>query len=73
MSAIKITKLNKVENTDKELLEKGIVAFQLVKFEYNFYGSNQSDVLDTKIMQDGRQIVIDGNGFIKEGFEIIES
>ncbi len=73
MSAIKITKLNKVENTDKELLEKGIVAFQLVRFEYNFYGSNQSDVLDTKIMQDGRQIVIDGNGFIKEGFEIIES
>ncbi len=73
MSAIKITKLNKVENTDKELLEKGIVAFQLVRFEYNFYSSNQSDVLDTKIMQDGRQIVIDGNGFIKEGFEIIES
>ena len=73
MSAIKITKLNKVENTDKELLEKGIVAFQLVRFEYNFYGSNQSDVLDTKIMQDGRQIVIDGNGFVKEGFEIIKS
>jgi hypothetical protein len=70
MKAIKTTKLQRVENTDLEMLEMGIVAFQLVKFEYNFYGSEQSDVIDTKIMSDGRQIVIDGNGFIKSGHEI---
>ena len=70
MKSVTITKLQRVENTDAEMLEMGIVAFQMVKFEYTFYGSNQTDFLDTKIMADGRQIVIDGNGFIKEGTEI---
>lgn len=70
MKSVTITKLQRVENTDAEMLEMGIVAFQMVKFEYIFYGSNQTDFLDTKIMADGRQIVIDGNGFIKEGTEI---
>jgi hypothetical protein len=65
-----ITKFQRVENKDKETLAMGIVAFQLVKFDYSFYGNFQSDVLDTKIMSDGKQIVIDGNGFIKEGTEI---
>lgn len=64
------TKLQRVENTDKETLAMGIVAFQLVKFEYTFYGNLQSDVIDTKIMSDGSQIVIDGNGFIKGGTQI---
>ena len=68
--AIKTTKLQRVENTDIETLGFGIVAFQIVKFEYTFYGSLQTDFLDTKIMKDGRQIVIDGNGFIKAGYEI---
>ena len=64
------TKLQRVENTDKETLGIGIIAFQLVKFEYTFYGSLQSDIIDTKIMADGSQIVIDGNGFIKAGTHI---
>ena len=65
-----IEKLTRVEATDKRDLKKGIVAFQLVKFTYNFYGSIQTDIIDTKIMKDGKQIIIDGNGFIKAGFEI---
>ena len=69
-NAIKIEKLSRVENTDLETLEYGIVAFQLVKFTYLFYGSLQSEILDTKIMKDGTQIVIDGNGFIKSGNKI---
>ncbi len=68
---MKITKLERVENTDLEYVkESGIIAFQLVKFEYSFYGSQQSSILDTKIMQDGTQIVVDGNGFIKSGYQI---
>jgi hypothetical protein len=70
MKSIKTEKLNKVENTDKQLKKQGIVAFQLVKFTYSFYGKVMSDVIDTKIMIDGSQIVIDGNGFIKAGFVI---
>jgi hypothetical protein len=69
-TAIKIEKLTRVENTDKKMLNKGIVAFQMVKFTYFFYGSLQSEILDTKIMKDGSQIVIDGNGFIKSGSKI---
>ena len=38
MKTVTTTKYNKVENTDKEFLNKGIVAFQLVKFTINFYG-----------------------------------
>jgi len=69
-NAIKITKLGRTEIPATELRNDGIIAFQLVKFEFNFYGSETSDYLDTKIMADGRQIVIDGNGFIKGGTEI---
>jgi hypothetical protein len=65
-----IVKLQRVENTDKETLQMGIVAFQTVKISYEFYGNKQSDIFDTKIMGDGRQFVVDGNGFIKSGFEI---
>ena len=70
MKAIKITKLQRVETTDKNDLRIGIVAFQLVNVEINFYGKLITDTLDTKIMKDGRQIVIDGNGFISAGTEI---
>ena len=70
MKKVTITKLQRVENTDAELLAMGIVAFQLVEFIYNFYGSETISILDTKIMKDGRQIVIDGDGFTPAGTEI---
>jgi hypothetical protein len=63
-------KFNRVENTDKEFLKQGIVAFQLVRFEIDFFGTKIETTHDTKIMADGRQIVIGGCGFIKEGFEL---
>lgn len=68
MKNLEIKKLQRVENTDRELLNKGIVAFQLVQIGYSFYGRSMVDVLDTKIMTNGDQIIIDGNGFIKAGF-----
>ena len=70
MKAITITRLQKVETTDKRDLRDGIIAFQLVNIEINFYGKIITDTLDTKIMKDGRQIVIDGNGYISAGTEI---
>jgi len=70
MKTITATKFNKVENTDKEFLSKGIVAFQLVKFTINFFGNEIETTHDTKIMKDGRQIVIGGCGYIKEGYEL---
>ena len=65
---LEIKKLNRVENTDKEMLEKGIAAFQLIEINYTVFGQSMTDVLDTKIMANGAQIVIDGNGFINAGF-----
>lgn len=70
MTAITITKGHRVENTDKEFLSQGIVAFQLVKFTINYFGSKIESTHDTKIMKDGRQIVIGGCGFIKDGYEV---
>lgn len=70
MKTITTTKYNKVTNTDSEFLNKGIVAFQLVKFTINFYGNKIETTHDTKIMSDGKQIVIGGCGYIKEGYEL---
>ena len=50
--------------------ENGVVAFQLVEFVINFFGSEVVSVHDTKIMQDGRQFVIGGCGYIVDGFEV---
>ena len=70
MNKVIITKLERVENTDAEFLAMGVVAFQLVKFTYKFFGSETVSILDTKIMKDGKQIVIDGDGFTSAGTEI---
>ncbi|MGL4567311.1 MAG: hypothetical protein ACRCU6_02140 [Fusobacteriaceae bacterium] len=70
MKTIKTIKYDRVENTDKELLNKGIVAFQLVKFIISFYGSEIETIHDTKIMPDGKQLVIGGCGYIKDGYQL---
>ncbi|CAB4131390.1 hypothetical protein UFOVP129_81 [uncultured Caudovirales phage] len=70
MKKVTVKKGALVANTDKQLLKKGIIAFQLVVFTINFYGKEIIDTLDTKIMKDGTQIVIDGNGYIKAGYQL---
>lgn len=70
MKAIEIKKLERVENQDTEMLQMGIVAFQMVEFSFPFFGADINSVLDTKIMSDGRQEVIDGDGFIPAGTQI---
>ena len=70
MKTITANKLQRVECTDQEMMAQGIVAFQLVEFNINFFGTTVETTHDTKIMNDGRQVVIGGCGFIKEGFEL---
>ena len=67
---LEITKLQKVDVPAEYQKEEGCIAFQLIKVVIDFYGKLIEDVLDTKILQDGRQIVITGNGYIKAGYEI---
>lgn len=70
MKTIKLQKFAKVETTDKQDLENGIVAYQLVRFIINFFGTEIETVHDTKVMKDGKQIVIGGCGYINEGYEL---
>ena len=69
MENIKITKGQMVE-APEDMKLSGVVAFQLVDFEITYFGSIIKSTHDTKIMNDGRQLVIDGDGFIPCGFEI---
>lgn len=68
MKTIKTNKKARIEVPEGEI--KNVVAVQLVEFVINFFGHEESFILDTKIMDDGRQIVVDGNGFIKSGYEV---
>ncbi len=61
---------NKMSLVNLEQAQDGIVAFQKVEFVINFFGSETVSVHDTRIMQDGRQFVISGCGFIKDGYEL---
>ncbi|QPI18500.1 hypothetical protein [Providencia phage PSTCR7] len=47
------------------------VAFQLVEYVINFFGTEVRNTLDTRITKDGRQFFIDGDGFIDAGSELI--
>jgi len=67
---MKTIKANKMKKVELAKAENGVVAFQLVEFVINFFGSEVVSVHDTKIMQDGRQFVIGGCGYIADGFEV---
>lgn len=71
MKNLKVTPIGGLVKTqDKEDMQNGIVGFQMLKVEFDFYGNIQSEKLDTKVMKDGKRIVIDGNGWIKAGTEL---
>lgn len=67
MKTIKIEKLQKTEVPTQFQKEAECIAFQMVKITYNFYGKEMTNIFDTKILKNGSQFVIDGNGFIKDG------
>ena len=66
-NAISIQKQTRVNVPAEYQKEEGCVAFQKVCVTYCFYGKHMEDVFDTKILENGDQIVIDGNGFFKAG------
>lgn len=65
---VEIKKLGKVQAPKGDF---PIVAFETVEFKINFYGKEIVSRLDTKIMQDGSQVVIDGDGFIPHGYQVV--
>ena len=68
MKTITTRKFNKAITSDLEDIANGIVAFEQVEFLINFYGTTIETTHDTKIMKDGKQIVIGGCGFIPSGY-----
>jgi len=48
----------------------GVVAFQRVGYILDVYGSRVENTFDTKIMGDGSQIVVEGDGFFQSGYRI---
>jgi len=68
MKTINITRLKKVTPTAKEY--ENITAFQLVIFNIDFFGNKENFTLDTKFTKDGKQLVIGGNGWIEDGYDI---
>jgi len=69
-NAIEIKKLNLVQVPAEFQKEEGCVAFQMVQLTYSFYGKVMTEYFDTKILANGTQYVINGNGFIKDNFII---
>ena len=70
MKTITANKKAKVE-APEEFKAKGIIAFQVVEFVINYFGTEIITSHDTKILENGRQLVIGGCGFIQEGFEVL--
>ena len=68
MKNLELKRLERVEAPKGEY--KNIIAFQMIEFTINFFGNVESFILDTKIMKNGKQLVIDGNGFIPSGYQI---
>ena len=68
MQKIKIKRFNKVDAKGK-CDDINIVALQIVEFTVSGI-FNDRFILDTKIMKDGTQLVIDGNGWVKDGYDI---
>ena len=70
MNAIETKKLQIVEVPAEYQKKEGCIAFQMVELTYTFYGKQMTERFDTKILKTGEQIVINGNGFIKDGYKI---
>ena len=70
MNAIETKKMQRVEVPTEFQNEEGCIAFQTVELTYFFYGKQMTERFDTKILKTGEQVVINGNGFIKDGFKI---
>ena len=64
MKNIKIDRLQKVEN--KETGE----SFQLVEITIDYFGVKSTNTYDTRFTKCGKQLIIDGDGFIPDNYDI---
>lgn len=48
----------------------GVIAFQMVGYCIEVYGSLVEGSFDTKIMKDGNRFVVNGDGFFDSGYQI---
>ncbi len=71
MKQISVKKLALVKTPANDVFysANGITGLQQVEFKINFYGHEEVFTLDTKITNEG-QFVIDGNGFIPQGYKV---
>ena len=69
MKKITLNKKGRVE-APVEFKAKGIVAFQVVEFVIDYFGSLVVTHHDTEIRENGKQLVIGGCGFIPHGYEV---
>jgi hypothetical protein len=60
---------NRVE-APSDCIKSGIIAFQVVEFTIDYLGAKIVSSHDTKIMEDGSQFVIEGDGFIPSGYQV---
>lgn len=59
---MKIYNVRKFNKTDDGTLE-------MVEISYSVWGKEYTEVFDSKVI-DGKNYIIDGNGWIKEGTEV---
>jgi len=69
MKNLVVTKGTLVEAPAEDKAE-GVVAYQVVHFSFVYFGASVETTHDTKIIDDGRQLVIGGDGFIPHGYEV---
>ena len=71
MKSVTVNKMSLVSLTEDQKFD-GIVAFQMCEFVISFFGKTIVSILDTKITEDGKQVVIDGDGYIPAGYEVAQ-
>lgn len=61
----------KINRGSLDVVDQGdLIGFQMITYTIDFHGNEITGYLDTKVMSDGRQLVIDGDGWIKSGTDI---
>ncbi len=69
---MKIKRLEKVAANQEDAYYKkaGIIAFELVEITFHGLEKPSKQIHDTKILKDGSQIIINGDGFVREGLDL---
>lgn len=64
---VEFKKLALVKVPAEHQVEEGCIAFQVVEYAINYFGTKVEGRIDTKIGLDGVQRVFGGDGFFEDG------